>query len=279
MANIIIAGSRGFLNYYLLKEKMDFFLKNFIDRGEEINIITGKAKGADSLGERYAKENNFGIIEKPADWDQYGKRAGYIRNCEMADIADACVIFWDGKSPGSRHMYEICLKQNVPVRIVRYDSSKENKTVIGKMTFKEIKHDLFKLDSKYYLAHCIAGDASMQNKSMTMGIANEFIKRYNMKNKLIAYADHKALPVGSVVLIDNVFNLVTKNVYYGKPTYQTLKKALNNMKKLIVKENIKYLAMPHIGCGLDKLEWILVKQLIMEVFKDIEIEILICSDK
>ena len=55
-----------------------------------------------------------------ADWGLHGRRAGYIRNEDMAEYADACIVFWDGKSPGSRHMIEIAKKAKLPLRIVRY---------------------------------------------------------------------------------------------------------------------------------------------------------------
>lgn len=116
---LIIAGSRSFDDYNFLKSKVDNLLANIKDK-KKIIIISGTANGADKTGERYAIREGYDIIHKPADWDKHGKRAGYMRNQEMADIADACVIFWDGKSPGSKHMYDICKKKNLPVRLIKY---------------------------------------------------------------------------------------------------------------------------------------------------------------
>lgn len=116
---VIIAGSRSFTGdkcYEFLKRKCDHLLSNSSD----ITIISGTASGADSLGELYATEKGYKIIRMPADWNQYGKRAGYLRNVQMAEIADACIIFWDGVSPGSKHMYDICIKRNLPVRLIRF---------------------------------------------------------------------------------------------------------------------------------------------------------------
>jgi O-acetyl-ADP-ribose deacetylase (regulator of RNase III) len=79
------------------------------------------------------------------------------------------------------------------------------------------------------------------------------------------------------VLIDRVFNLITKGRYYGKPTYQTIEKTIIEMKNICADNNIKYLAMPKIGCGLDRLSWGKVREIIKEQFKDIDIEILVCS--
>lgn len=96
---------------------MDHLLQNHND----IIIISGTAKGADKLGERYAKEKGYGIIYKPADWNQLGKRAGYVRNEEMAKLADVAVIFWDGESRGAKHMIDLCDKHKVDKRVIIYN--------------------------------------------------------------------------------------------------------------------------------------------------------------
>ena len=79
------------------------------------------------------------------------------------------------------------------------------------------------------------------------------------------------------VLIDNVFNLITKEKYWHKPTYLTLKKSLQNMRKIVIEKDIKYIAMPKIGCGLDRLQWVNVKGILNEVFGDLDIEIIVCN--
>ena len=86
---VIIAGGRDFDNYQLLKEKCNFYLSKVKD----VTIISGKARGADTLGELYAKEMRYELILMPADWNTYGKSAGYKRNLDMAEIADALIVF------------------------------------------------------------------------------------------------------------------------------------------------------------------------------------------
>lgn len=117
---IIIAGGRDFNDYDLLKKTMDeyFHFKDIIDA--EIVIVSGRARGADTLGERYARENGYKIDYHPADWDKYGKRAGYIRNTEMAKCADGLVAFWDGESKGTKMMIDIARQHGIGVRVVRY---------------------------------------------------------------------------------------------------------------------------------------------------------------
>ena len=114
---LIIAGGRYFNNYELLKEKVDYFLSN---ESGDIEIVSGKARGADSLGEKYAKEKGYTVKEFPAKWNEYGKRAGYLRNEEMALYATHCVCFWDGKSKGTKHMIDLAKKSNLNLRVVSY---------------------------------------------------------------------------------------------------------------------------------------------------------------
>lgn len=113
---LIIAGTRTFNDYELLTKVADFTLKNKLNK--KIVIVSGKAKGADSLGEKYAAEKNYCISEHPANWS-LGKSAGYIRNYEMAKFVKeakdyGCLAFWDNVSRGTKNMIEICKKENIP---------------------------------------------------------------------------------------------------------------------------------------------------------------------
>ena len=114
--NIIIAGSRNFNDYNLLKSSCDNLLTQFTN----IEIVSGTARGADKLGERYAREKGYDIKEFPANWDKFGKSAGYIRNDEMAKYADMLIAFWDGTSKGTKHMIDLANKRGIRVEIVRY---------------------------------------------------------------------------------------------------------------------------------------------------------------
>lgn len=118
---IIIAGGRNFNNLNLLEDKTNYFLSNAIKSGDKIEIVSGRANGADKLGEKYAEKNGYDIAYFPANWNKYGKRAGYLRNEEMAEYADALIAYWDGKSRGTKHMIDLAKKHNLHVRIVRYD--------------------------------------------------------------------------------------------------------------------------------------------------------------
>lgn len=114
---VIIAGSRDFDDYNLLRFKMNYYLRDKIFEGYTIVVISGTARGADKLGERYAEEMGFKVERYPANWD-LGKSAGYKRNVEMAKVADACVVFYNGTSPGTRHMINIAKSRSLQLRIV-----------------------------------------------------------------------------------------------------------------------------------------------------------------
>lgn len=114
---VIIAGGRDFNDYKFLFEKCD----NILSGQKDVEIVSGAARGADELGEKYAKEKGFKIKLFPADWDKYKKAAGYIRNKQMAEYADSLIAFWDGKSKGTKHMIDLAEKYNLNIRIIRYD--------------------------------------------------------------------------------------------------------------------------------------------------------------
>lgn len=118
MFKVIVAGGREFKDYQLLERTMDKILKNKKDK--VIVIVSGMAKGADSFGIKYAKRRDYLISEHPADWNTYGLSAGYRRNAEMGEIADACVCFWDGISDGAGHMINIAKDKGLQLRIIEY---------------------------------------------------------------------------------------------------------------------------------------------------------------
>lgn len=115
----LIVGSRTFTDYSLFKEKTDYLLQN----KKNIVIVSGGAKGTDTLAEKYAKENDFPFLMFSAEWDKYGCAAGYIRNEKMHNFisrqSDRGVIaFWDGKSKGTTHSFELAKRYNNPIKTV-----------------------------------------------------------------------------------------------------------------------------------------------------------------
>lgn len=103
---VIIAGSRTIEDYTLILESMSGV--------GATEIVSGCARGVDTLGEMWASNHFISIKQFPADWDTHGKSAGYIRNSEMADYADFLVALWDGESKGTDHMINLMKKLDKP---------------------------------------------------------------------------------------------------------------------------------------------------------------------
>lgn len=123
---IVIAGSRDFNDYELLKREVLNIVKYDNRPKDYVKVISGGARGADTLGERFAKEFGLEVKRFIPDWESIGRRAGYIRNAEMAkysveDGSDGMLIaFWDGKSKGTKHMIDLANKYELEVHIVNY---------------------------------------------------------------------------------------------------------------------------------------------------------------
>lgn len=140
------------------------------------------------------------------------------------------------------------------------------------MTITIEQRDLFTMPQGYYMAHCISADFALG-----AGIAKTFDNVYNMRYKLFKSYPNYVFRGGDALPIDNVFNLVTKAKCFQKPTYESLREALEMMKEQIDFLGITKLAMPKIAAGLDRLEWSKVYDIICEVFEDMDIEIVICE--
>ncbi|RWZ87189.1 MAG: DUF2493 domain-containing protein [Hydrotalea sp. AMD] len=114
----IIAGSRNFNDYELLCAVIESC------PWEITTIVSGKARGADSLGEKYAKDNDIPVDEFPANWNLHGKGAGPIRNQQMAENAEALIVLWDGISTGTKDMISRARKSNLKIMIYIYTTGK-----------------------------------------------------------------------------------------------------------------------------------------------------------
>ena len=140
MVRIIIAGGREFNDYEFLKKSVldiifDLERRNTVtgigndSRVKEkhlIEFISGTARGADKLGEKFVSESIWSVKKFPADWNTHGKSAGYIRNEQMAKYAmsdnsyGVLIAFWDGKSRGTMHMINLAKKHGLEVHIIKY---------------------------------------------------------------------------------------------------------------------------------------------------------------
>ena len=118
---MIVAGGRDYSNQNVVNYYIDRVKDVCDSRGLNLVIVCGMATGADTLGRNYAIPNGLEVLEFPADWNKYGKSAGYIRNKEMGDVADSAIVFWDGRSKGSKLMIDIMHELKKPVVAISYD--------------------------------------------------------------------------------------------------------------------------------------------------------------
>lgn len=110
---IIIAGCRTFKDYRRLAQELEQYEYKI---GE---VVCGGAQGVDELGRTWAIKNNIPVKMFPADWENDGQAAGFIRNHKMGDYADALIAFWDGQSVGTKDMIEYMKKLEKPVVLVQ----------------------------------------------------------------------------------------------------------------------------------------------------------------
>ena len=110
---LAVVGSRNFNDYELMKLEL---AKRDFD-----SIVSGGAKGADSLARLYAIQFDIPIKEFLAEWDKFGPKAGRIRNKLVVDYAHVGIAFWDGRSPGTAHAIECFENIGRPCKIVRFD--------------------------------------------------------------------------------------------------------------------------------------------------------------
>ena len=113
---LAIVGGRDFSDYELMKRTLDEYQKTHT----VIEIVSGGARGADSLGAQFAREHGIKLTEFLPDWNRYGKSAGFRRNGSIVMNSDEVIAFWDGQSRGTANTISIARTFGKPVYIIRY---------------------------------------------------------------------------------------------------------------------------------------------------------------
>ncbi|MEW8308185.1 MAG: SLOG family protein [Candidatus Thiodiazotropha endolucinida] len=118
MMRIIVAGCRN-----ASKTDVNRALSSCEWIGFASAIVSGTARGADQYGEDWAKEHAIDIQHYPADWKKHGKKAGPLRNEEMAKNAEGLIAVWDGQSRGTKSMIELASKYGLRICVYRVDTN------------------------------------------------------------------------------------------------------------------------------------------------------------
>lgn len=113
---VIVAGSRNYTDEQKVHRVLDQLKRQ---ANCEIEIISGLCRGPDMFGKNWAEKNNVKCHKYPANWNKYGKRAGFIRNEEMAKVGDILIAFWDGDSKGTMHMINLAEQYNLKIKVIK----------------------------------------------------------------------------------------------------------------------------------------------------------------
>lgn len=117
---IVVSGSRDFNNYEIIENKILDIIRK-LNSNDNIEIISGGCRGVDKCAEMFAYRNGFRFTEFPADWS-LGKRAGYLRNKQMAEYASelngTLIAFWNMKSKGTKMMIDLARRYGLDVYII-----------------------------------------------------------------------------------------------------------------------------------------------------------------
>lgn len=260
---IVIAGSRNFNNYDFLENKINELIKNKqIDITE---IVSGKAKGADFLGEKYASLNNISIKEFPANWNLYGKKAGFLRNQEMGNYADVLIAFWDGNSKGTKHMIDYMKSLKKQVFVFNFKEQK----------IKYIENGNIFNSSCEFLINPV-NTVGVMGKGLALQFKNLF------PNNFLKYRQHCLngnLTIGKLLIITEnnkkIINFPTKEDWRNPSKLEYIILGLEKLEIAIERFNIKSIAFPKMGCGLGGLDWNTVLPEIIKFFERISDDIVI----
>lgn len=136
----------------------------------------------------------------------------------------------------------------------------------------EITGDLFQCSTDVCMAHCVSEDLAMSK-----GIAVLFKNKFGNVNYLIS----QNKKIGQVAILSDknrfIYYLITKKRYWEKPTYENLNNCLIELYNHMMINKMKKLAIPRLGCGLDRLNWDTVKRMLEKIFENSDIEISVYS--
>lgn len=258
---LIIAGGRDYTDYGRLKNMTVSFLRFLpIFTFNSPIILSGNAPGADRLGEDFAAETELPVKFFPADWTTHGKAAGPIRNADMAKEADAAIIFWDGKSKGSKDMIGKALKKRIPTRIV-YPS--------GSITY--LISDATRpagTGGDKIIAH-IVNDVPAWGKGFVLSVSHKWPMA---KESYLSWSESKSFVLGEVQFCGvemrlSVANMLAQHGLYAEDGRIPLRiDALQSCLRKVADQAVKQSAtvhMPRIGCGLAGGKWEDIEPLIV----------------
>lgn len=287
---LIIAGSRDFDNYKLLELKCDKILSQLKDT-RNIIIRSGGAKGADKLGERYAKKRGYTIQEFIPNWRPngvYDKSAGHKRNREMADgnkeypsRADGLIAFSINNSSGTAGMIQYATKKNLQVRTIHVEQynglTKVNSIPKSPTTngMRLLTGDIFDaFDTGNYDGLCILTNGIFKKDGcavMGAGQAKTALEKFNgidaRLGKKLKASGNQVYKLGKT---DNgtIFSYPTKNHFDSDADMKLIIESAKQLVVFVNENNLENVLLPRPGCGLGNLRWVDVKKELSHILDD-----------
>lgn len=259
----IIAGCRTFNDFDFMEKSIDILVN--LGKIDITEVVSGKAKGADSLGEKYASLNNIPVKEFPANWDLYGKKAGILRNQEMGNYADILIAFWDGNSRGTKHMIDYMKSLKKQVFIFHFKEPK----------IKYIENGNIFDSSCEFLINPV-NTVGVMGKGLALQFKNLF------PNNFLKYRQHCLegnLSIGKLLITSEnnrkIINFPTKEDWRNPSKLEYIILGLEKLETAIERFNIKSIAFPKIGSGLGGLDWNLVLEEIKKFHERINKNVII----
>lgn len=242
---VVVAGGRDFKDL----RGLSYCLDSLVHSGMVISeIVSGKAKGADSLGESYAEARRIPVAEFPADWNGLGKKAGYVRNAQMAEYGDVLVAFWDGKSRGTKMMIKLAKSKGLKVIVFDYECGRLHGAENSKVRL--IEGNLFETDAEIICHGCNCFN------TMGKGVAKEMAKRYpeaKRVDSLTVKGDRSKMGQYTLAVENGKYiaNLYTQYTFWDKNDMFSID-ALRSSLQSVLDNSIPRLAVavPAIGLGL-----------------------------
>lgn len=127
---LLIAGGRDFSDYSLALKTLDDY-ETLDAGGRSIVVVSGGARGADAIGEMWAKARGHTISRMTPDWNLYGRRAGLVRNTDLVNACSDAVVFWDGSSRGTKDTITKLQAAGKTHRIITYGNVVQIQTTMA----------------------------------------------------------------------------------------------------------------------------------------------------
>jgi len=243
---IAVVGSRNFNDYKTAFKLLDRLSSKY---NKNIKIISGGARGADKIAEKYAQYRGIEIEIFPADWKKYGKSAGYKRNIEIWNRADLGIAFWKDWTKGTMQSFQISFDQNKELYIWNDD--------VKNFTPRVVKGNILQYKDKYKIIIFTANSVVNENRLIMGAGCAKFFKEefknldleFGKKIKNLAFFGFETVKKDNVII--GAFQ--TKIHYQNKSSIELIKKSIEQLKDYIKKNDLQKekiaMCFPGIGFG------------------------------